>query len=253
MNSAVFQRHEIKYLLDQEQQDFLFQVMQGYMEPDPHGESTICNIYYDTPDYRLIRRSLEKPIYKEKLRIRSYGPAASSDMIFLELKKKFKGVVYKRRIELPQERAIAYLDGKEPLCVDSQIGREIDYFCRYYGGLKPAVHMCYDRKAFYSTADPDLRITLDLNIRWEDQHLSLSSRPAGTQLLDPGQSLLEIKTATALPLWLTHALCEADIQHISFSKYGTAYEAGLCYKPAQASNSYHLVKSRGYCHGNKEK
>ena len=102
MSAEVFQRHEIKYLTNPKQRAYLEEVLKDRMVPDPHGESTICNVYYDTPNYRLIRRSLEKPAYKEKIRVRSYGTAAPDDMVFLELKKKYDGIVYKRRIELKE-------------------------------------------------------------------------------------------------------------------------------------------------------
>ncbi len=247
MNADVFQRYEIKYLIDPEQKAFLIHVMEGRMVPDPHGESTICNVYYDTPDYRLIRRSLEKPAYKEKLRIRSYGQAQENQIIFLELKKKYAGVVYKRRIEIQEREAESYLAGQTALPLDSQIGREIEYFRRYYGALQPAVHLCYDRTAFFSKEDPNLRITLDRSIRWSQQGLSLTDAPEGRQLLAPHQTLLEIKTASSIPLWLAHALSEAGIRQVSFSKYGTAYETGICPR-RQPVPQYYPVESRGYCY-----
>ena len=125
MENNIFQRHEVKYLVDSRQRALIEQAFRMYMAPVPHGESTICNVYYDTPDYRLIRRSLEKPIYKEKLRMRSYGPVLDTGEVFLELKKKYDGVVYKRRIQLTQWEAEAYMAGRIPLPDDSQIGREI--------------------------------------------------------------------------------------------------------------------------------
>ena len=245
MSTEVFQRHEIKYLLNPMQRAFLCKALEEYMVPDPHGESTICNVYYDTPDYRLIRRSLEKPVYKEKIRIRSYGACQPEDSIFLELKKKYDGVVYKRRIEIKEKDAVSFLQGTAPLPADSQIAREIQYFCQFYGPLEPAVHLCYDRCAYYSKTDPDLRITFDQNIRWEKTHLSLTDLPKGKDLLEPKQSLLEIKTASALPLWLTRALSEAKIHPVSFSKYGTVYQTGLYPHPVSIPKHY-PVESRGY-------
>ena len=123
MENNIFQRHEVKYLVDSRQRALIEQAFRMYMAPDPHGESTICNVYYDTPDYRLIRHSLEKPVYKEKLRMRSYGTVSDRDTVFLELKKKYRGVVYKRRIQLPQWQAEAYMAGRMPLLDNSQIGR----------------------------------------------------------------------------------------------------------------------------------
>lgn len=224
MENNIFQRHEIKYLLDSRQRSVVEKAFRGRMLPDPHGESTICNIYYDTPDYRLVRESLERPIYKEKLRLRSYGPVFPEQQVFLELKKKYKGVVYKRRIELAEDRAEAYMDGLAPLPYTCQIGREIDYFRLFYGELCPAVYLCYDRSPWFSAEDPNLRATFDKNIRWRQEDMALTEMPGGELLLLPHQSLFEIKTAGAIPLWLVEALDRADARKASFSKYGEAYK-----------------------------
>lgn len=223
MENNIFQRHEIKFLLDSRQRAIMEQAFAMHMEPDPHGQSTICNIYYDTPDYRLIRESLEKPVYKEKLRMRSYGPVTGDGEVFLELKKKYDGVVYKRRISLTEREATAYMNGRAPLPEDSQIGREIDYCRKYYRSLRPAAYLCYDRCAYFSTEDPELRATFDKNICWRTYDMRLTAAPGGEHLLLPGQSLFEVKTATAIPLWLVEALDRAEIRQASFSKYGDAY------------------------------
>ena len=205
MSSGTFQRHEVKFLLNRKQRMALELAMQDHMQQDQYGESTICSLYYDTRDFRLIRRSMEKPVYKEKLRLRSYGPAQQDGMVFVELKKKYDGIVYKRRISM------------------KEIGREIDWFKKYYQELLPAVYLCYDRIAYFSREDADLRVTFDRNIRWRDQELTLVSAPWGRQLLQPGQSLLEIKTSSAIPVWLAKALSENNIRMTTFSKYGRAY------------------------------
>lgn len=224
MESNVFQRHEIKYILHSQQCAVIERAFHDRMLPDPHGESTICSIYYDTPDYRLVRESLEQPVYKEKLRMRSYGRVFPEQQVFLELKKKYKGVVYKRRIELAEDRAAAYMRGASPLPYDSQIGREIDYFRLFYRGLTPAVYLCYDRSAWFSAEDPHLRVTFDRNIRWRQEDLDLTSAPGGEALLPPQRSLFEIKTAGSIPLWLVEALNRAGARKASFSKYGEAYK-----------------------------
>ena len=224
MDNSIFQRKEIKFLTDPRQRALVERAFREHMAPDPHGESTICNIYYDTPDFRLVRASMAKPVYKEKLRMRSYGRVGPGDPVFLELKKKYKGVVYKRRIELEQHRAAAFMAGRAPLPEDSQIGREIEYFLRFYGELEPAVYLCYDRSAYFSREDPNLRATFDRDIRFRREDMSLLSRPGGQQLLLPGQSLLEVKAAGALPLWLAETLDRARIRQVSFSKYGEAYQ-----------------------------
>ena len=174
----VFARTELKYRLTAAQDRFLRETLAPYVEPDQYGESTICNIYYDTPDFRLIRKSIEKPVYKEKLRLRSYGPAGPDDNTFLELKKKYKGIVYKRRICLPEQDAMNYLSGKSPLLEENQISKELDWFLDFYGNLQPAVYLNYDRTAFYSKEDPDLRITFDRNIHFRTDDLQSGRRHA---------------------------------------------------------------------------
>ena len=147
MSGAIFERHEMKFLLNIGQRRFLERAIQDRMRPDEHGESTICNVYYDTTDYLLVRRSLERPVFKEKIRMRSYGPVCGNDSVFLELKKKYDGVVYKRRISLPLDLAEAYMHGEIAMPSDTQIGREIDWFCHSYRDLIPAAHISYDRNA----------------------------------------------------------------------------------------------------------
>lgn len=222
MNVFVFRRKEVKYLVTDAQRLALEQVLQKHMVPDEHRESLVCNVYYDTLDSRLIRRSLEKPVYKEKLRLRSYGSVTDDQMVFLELKKKYKGVVYKRRIVLPHRQARAALQGELPL-PDSQIGREIDYFCRFYQDLRPAMYLSYERVAYVGAEDSLLRVTLDRNVRYRTQSLELTQAPGGEALLETGQSLMEIKTPGAIPLWLVEELTRLKLYKISFSKYGTAY------------------------------
>lgn len=227
MDITIFKRHEIKYLVTAEQRSMLEKAFEEHMIPDAHGESTICNVYYDTPDFRLIRKSLEKPVYKEKLRIRSYGRAAEDGKIFMELKKKYDGIVYKRRVSVTQSEAVRYLAGEAENPDKTQIGKEIDYFTKFYGGLVPAMYLCYDRTAYFCEEDAGLRITFDKNILWRTERVRLTSHPSGRQLLAPGQSLMEIKTGEAMPLWLVRLLNSAGIRPVSFSKYGNAYKTLL--------------------------
>lgn len=220
----VFKRYELKYLLTKEQKNIICGVMRPYMKEDVYGKSTIGNIYYDTDTHLLIRRSLEKPAYKEKLRVRSYGVPSPDGMVFVELKKKVDSIVYKRRIAMTEIDAAAFLQGQGPL-VSSQIAREIDYTRRLYPRLGPALLLSYQREAFAGRDDPHFRLTFDNAILWRDYDLSLSAGFYGAPLLSPGQVLMEIKTAAAIPLWLTHLLSECRIYRTSFSKYGTAYQS----------------------------
>ncbi len=225
MNNNVFQRCEIKYLVDSRQYAMLEQAFREQMTPDPHGDSSICNVYFDTPDYRLIRASLEKPVYREKLRMRSYGQAEADGRVYLELKKKYHGVVYKRRISLSLQDAEAYMAGLAPLPEDSQIGRELDYFRRYHQGLRPSVYLSYERAAWYSREDPRFRATFDREIRWRGEDLTLLAPTGGELLLPPSLTLFEIKTPEAIPLWLVEILEAGQIRQTAFSKYGEAFKS----------------------------
>lgn len=219
---AVFRRKEIKFLLSKRQADNLCATMGEYMQKDKYWQSTICNVYCDTPDFLLIRRSIEKPFYKEKLRLRSYGVTNSNDNVFVELKKKCDGIVYKRRLTMIESSASTFFTQTEKL-PDSQIGREIAFFFNRYHSLTPQIFISYSREAFCGIADKNLRITLDKNILWRDYDLLLNKGIYGTPLLDADRVLLEIKTNTAIPLWLTRWLSKNKIYKTSFSKCGNAY------------------------------
>lgn len=222
-NIMTFKRREIKYLLDDDVYNSLKERLKARLVEDEHGRSTICNIYYDTPDFRIIRKSLEKPVYKEKLRLRSYGTAGAEDKVFVELKKKYNGIVYKRRETLTLAQSDEYLAGHTKAPCDTQIFREIDWFRDYYENLKPAMYISYEREAYYSLENPDLRITFDRNIMYRSYNLSLAAGVEGEKILEPGQHLMELKAGGAIPVWLTRTLDELGIYPTSFSKYGRAY------------------------------
>ena len=221
----IFKRYEKKYLLTDMQYKQLSQVLNRYMQADDFPESEIHNIYYDAEDYRMIRASLEKPMYKEKLRLRSYHIPGGEDKVFLELKKKFDGVVYKRRLALPYQKTEKLLSRKK--CGDdSQIGREIQWVLDFYQP-EPKMYIGYHRIALKGKDDSGLRITLDNNLRARGCDLSLALGGHGTPLLERGQKLMEIKTLGAMPLWLAKALNYLEIMPTTYSKYGVAYQASL--------------------------
>lgn len=228
----VFQRYEKKYLLSAEQYHGLMQAIRGRLERDAFYESTICNIYFDTPDHRLIRDSLEKPVYKEKLRLRSYNVPGDGDTVFVELKKKFKGVTYKRRVPMKHGEAVQYLSGER--AGDGQICSEIDWMMKCYPGIRPSMFISYDRKAFRGVEDDALRITFDSRILWRDEELDLTRGAWGESLLEPGQRVMEIKMADAMPLWLADALDVQSIYPTSYSKYGGAYKEYIAGMRARA-------------------
>lgn len=221
---TVFKRYELKYMISQEQKTRIQKELQPYMKLDKYGRTTIRNIYYDTNNYRLIRHSIEKPAYKEKLRIRSYGQPAPDETCFVELKKKYNSVVYKRRVFLPETEAIEWLSGKNHCHSSSQISKEIDYFLDYYESLHPTLFISYQREAFYAKDDSDFRITFDDNILCRQDDFSLSSHIYGLPILDKDKVLMEIKCSGGIPLWMTSILSKEHIYKTPFSKYGTAYK-----------------------------
>ena len=236
---AVFKRYELKYLLTREQKARVLAAMEPHMALDRYGRTTIRNLYFDTDNYRLIRRSMEKPAYKEKLRIRSYQLAGPDSTVFVELKKKYDAVVYKRRLALPEQLAMAWVgsgrggsdkflekkpgtglpEGSPASCPDipqTQICREIEYFMRFYGTLRPVVFLSYEREAYYSRDGSDFRITFDDHILCREHDLTLQKEAAGISLLDDGLVLMEIKCAGGIPLWMTRVLSEEHIYKTSF-------------------------------------
>ena len=221
-----FHRQEKKYLLDEETYRQLMAMIYDKLEYDKYRKYKICNIYFDTPEFDLIRNSISKPLYKEKLRLRSYGVPEEDSIVHLEIKKKYDGVVYKRRISLPYKEAIDYcIHGKKP-DMDSQVFREIDWFLQRYD-LYPMIYLSYDRLAMRGIQETDLRITFDHNLLWRVNQLDLTKGSFGKTRLGENQYIMEIKTDGAMPLWLTKALNSLHIYPQSFSKYGTIYQEEL--------------------------
>jgi hypothetical protein len=233
----VFKRYELKFLLTQEQKQLILQAIKPYMALDKYGRTTIRNIYFDTSNFRLIRRSIEKPVYKEKLRIRSYYQVTKENPVFVELKKKHRSIVYKRRLSLPEEDAMAWICDRQPCPIDSQITNEINYFLDYYTDLHPAVFLSYEREAFYTYSGNDFRITFDENILCRQEDLSLQSEVYGDAILPPDSVLMEVKCSGGIPLWLQRVLSEQRIYKTSFSKYGTAYKQ-LIYPKQKEDHRY---------------
>lgn len=223
MSQLVFNRYEKKYLIPEPIYLMLREQLKEHMIMEQHGISTICNIYYDTLDDLLIRRSIEHPRYKEKLRLRSYGIPQKDSRVFLEIKKKYGRIVNKRRIELPLEEAYDYLNlGIRPYN-DSQILREIDFFLQRYS-LKPKLYLAYDRIALYGKEDPEFRLTFDSLIRSRRVNLGLEHGDFGTLLLPNSWYLMESKILNATPKWFSDLLAKLKIYSISFSKYGNIYK-----------------------------
>lgn len=226
MAITVMQRVEMKYLLNAEQTAFLRERLEGHMEVDQYGKTSIASLYYDTPSYQLIRTSVEKPLFKEKIRLRSYGLATEESPVFLELKRKAYGIVYKRRVETTIPLVHKFFSGEGDICAAGQINREIAVFRDYYKTLVPACLIIYDRTAYFEP-DGDLRLTIDENPRYRVNDLTLTKSMDGISLLSAGWTILEIKVQEAMPLWLADILSEGEIRKGSFSKYGEAYRQQL--------------------------
>lgn len=223
-DQSVFERVEKKYRLNQKQYDSFRNGAAERIHMDEYGLHTIRNIYYDTPNYELIRRSIDKPKYKEKLRLRGYGEIQDDSDVFLEIKKKYQGVVYKRRTQLALIQAREYLESGS-ITKKNQIMNEIDYFIKFYHP-KPKVYLAYDREAFVGNEDENLRITIDRNIRSRSHRLELSY-DGECRMLNPGEYLMEIKVKEAYPIWLADLLGQLKIYPTSFSKYGAVYAQAM--------------------------
>lgn len=231
MAIEVFNRVEKKYIINDYSYHILNEKLNDYMVEDRFciGNKfySISNIYFDTWDDELIRCSIDRPLYKEKLRLRSYGIPTLEDKVFLEIKKKFKGVVNKRRTVLQLSEAYDFLlENQSPMpnsYINEQVLNELKYFMKLYKPV-PKVYLAYDRKALFGKEDGELRITFDTNIRTRRERLRLELGDDGEELLKKGTWLMEIKTVGSMPMWLSEMLTELKIYGCSFSKYGTEYK-----------------------------
>lgn len=223
----VFSRSEKKYLISYATAETLIHMLKSDLAQDKRGSTLIRNLYLDTPDLRLIRRSMEKPFYKEKLRIRTYGEITGPEHeAFLEIKKKLKGQVHKRRLALPLGEVEGFIQGRA--VYDSQIGRELAWSIQSYSPLQPAISVVYDRCAYaYPGLEGTVRITIDCNVAAKAGNKGDFFAPIDdtvyTTLLPENHCIMEVKALGGLPLELVKALSALEIYPASFSKVGTAY------------------------------
>ncbi len=217
-----FKRYEKKYLLTKEQLRSLYGRLLEKMREDEFGIHSVCSIYYDTDTYELARKSIEKPVYKEKFRVRCYGMPSSDSMIYAEIKKKFDGIVYKRRVASDAAGISGFLAGRTSLSGEEQIQREIRWFLQKYRP-EPKVFIAYERIALEAKDGSGLRVTFDWNIRWRRDRLHLADGMRGEPVLPDGGIVMEIKVPEAMPLWMADLLSAYRIYPASFSKYGTCY------------------------------
>ena len=234
MSIEVFNRYEKKYILDEDIYMNLKNEISGYMEPDKYNKEgkiyTISNIYYDTINNDLITRSIQKPIYKEKLRLRGYGVPKLDDMVFLEIKKKYDGIVNKRRSSMKLGEAVKMLEtGRmeelQPY-MNEQIIHEIEYMLSNME-IVPALYLAYDRYAYFDVADRDFRLTFDFNVRSRREDLDLTKGDYGELLFDEGTIIMEMKASNAVPLWFAKVLSKYKLYPVSVSKYGTEFKKKL--------------------------
>ena len=221
--AEIFRRVEKKYILTKEQHDKVLVLVNDYLVSDQYGKSTICNIYFDTDNYDLISHSIEKPYFKDKVRLRSYNVPSKDSKVYLEIKRKYDGVVGKRRIEMTLSDFEKYIEDKNSLDISNkQIKSELDYYFNLYN-LKPAMYISYSREAFYQRDNPDFRLMFDSQIQAREYDLDLSKGSYGKDILGSGKYIMEVKTLGAMPIWFVNILEECNILPGSFSKYGEAY------------------------------
>ncbi len=231
MAKEVFKRVEKKFLLDAEGFEKVLSGIKEYMDMDPYNKNgeyyTLCSLYFDTDDKRFIRHSLSSPVYKEKLRLRSYGVPDEETKVYLEIKKKFKGTVYKRRSGFLYKDAMDFLEKRTmPEIKEGMNGQVIKELCAFLNenpDIKPSCVVAYDRLAFFSTEDKSLRISFDKDIRTRMYDLDLLKGDYGEALIGPDMRLMEIKAVGGYPLWLVKILSDNEIRRTKFSKYGKAY------------------------------
>lgn len=231
MNNIIynFERVEKKYILSAQQYQEFKRRIDTNIEEDTYNKYTICNIYFDTDSYDLIRESLNKPPYKEKMRLRSYGIPNEKDMVFIELKKKYDHTVFKRRLSCTLHEAEIFLKYGKAISGNDQVFHEIEYFMNFHHPY-PKLYLAYDRSAFRGKIDQDLRITFDFNIRYRNYDLHLSDGDYGEHYFQKKDVLMEIKVAQSLPLWLVDILSDMHIYPTSFSKYGNIYVKDIALK-----------------------
>lgn len=222
MSQEVFRRVETKYILSIDEYNLLLDKLKNHLKKDKYFKSTICNIYFDTNNFDLIVNSIEKPMYKEKVRLRSYFVPTKDDEVFLEIKKKFNSIVGKRRIKIKLSDFYEYLESGNLKCDNEQIKEEIDYCFKKYH-LIPKMYIAYDRLSYYDADDKNFRITFDTHIRSRESDLKLELGDCG-KLLNDQQIIMETKSLNAYPLWFSEILSSLHIYPSSFSKYGSIYK-----------------------------
>lgn len=231
MPIQTFMRYENKYVITDKKKDALLPVLLEYMDFDKYcvgdKDYSIYSLYLDTKNNDVVRRSVQKPYYKEKLRLRSYKlNPADDDTVFLEIKKKIGGIVNKRRVVLTYKQAVDFIRCKKIPQLDGiqqQIMSEICYYVKLHP-IEKSVLIHYDRTALFGKDDPSLRITFDRNLTSEENTNILRTDSCGKFIVSPETRIMEIKINGAMPLWLSELLTKNKIYSGSFSKFGRNFQ-----------------------------
>ena len=216
----VFERKEVKYILTPKEHQELMTALKDHLKKDKYFKGTNCSIYFDNDEHYIAVHNLEKPLYKEKLRIRSYNvPKSLDDTIFIEIKKKFKGLGNKRRIAVKLKDFYRYLETGELKTDNQQIKSELDYCFKFYN-LKPSLYLAYDRLSYCGKNEPDFRVTFDQNIRSRTTDLKLEHGDEGEKYFKNNEVIMEVKALNSFPLWFVKTLSKLQIYPTSFTKFG---------------------------------
>lgn len=237
----IFRRVEKKYIINSQQYLNLLPEILKYMEEDQYGKSVICNIYFDTENYDLIRRSIEKTFFKEKVRLRSYNTPNMDSNVYLEIKRKINNVVGKRRIKISLQDFYNFISKSNSLTnVNAQIKRELDYIFDYYK-LEPKMYISYERVALYQKENRDFRVTFDSNILARTYDLKLELGNYGVNILDRNNYIMEIKTLGTIPMWFVKLINELRIKPGKFSKYGESYKKLIISDEIKQTNNIEII------------
>ena len=224
----IFRRVEQKYLITSEQYNALMEALGDKLVKDEYFYNDIYNLYLDAPDHRLIIQSIEKPMYKEKFRVRSYGLAENEDSkVYLEIKKKFGGTSHKRRISMTLGEFYKYMEkGNRPKNANPITLAELDYDFEKYN-LQPSILINYERYSYYFRGNKDLRVTFDHNVKYRVKKPDLTNGDDMHHIIDKDMYIMEIKSLDSLPIKLSQLLAKLKIYPRGFSKPKNAYLKSL--------------------------
>lgn len=243
MSKEVFSRKEEKYIISKSIYEEIIKECGEKVIADDYSKDNsfyqICNIYYDTQDNNLIRTSLQKPQYKEKIRLRSYGTPNQNSKVFLEIKKKYKGCVNKRRTTFNLKEAYRFANtgtiSEIKDYMNNQIINELSYAIKIYK-IIPKVYLAYKRQAFFGDNNPEFRLTFDKDIIARRSDISLENGIFGERVITEDKMIMEVKYNERMPLWFIEILRHNNLQKTSFSKYGTEYTNYIKNKSAEVRN-----------------